>query len=100
MTGSNPLPDSAFNNCAMLEEINLIGGPTELKSYSLSGCRNLKKVRFGSAIPQNSFYVISALNTSVTIVVPDEYIEDWKDKFPSYTIISESEEITYNRTEE
>ncbi len=100
VTGSNPLPDSAFNNCTMLEEINLIGGPTELKSYSLSGCRNLKKVRFGSAIPQNSFYVISALNTSVTIVVPDEYIEDWKDKFPSYTIISESEEITYNRTEE
>lgn len=91
VTGSAPLPKNAFNNCAMLEEINLIG-TTELNDNSLSGCKNLKKVRFGAAVPKNYFYASNVLNTSVTIVVPDEFADDYKAKFPSHTVVTKSEE--------
>ncbi len=92
ITDVTVIPKYAFNNCKTIKEITFTSNITSVYEGAFRNTQ-VEVLRFeGSLTGTVDAAAFTNLSKNVTIIVPDEFIEDYKTIFTGYNVIGKSEQ--------
>ena len=92
ITDVTVIPKYAFNNCKTIKEITFTSNITSVYEGAFRNTQ-VEVLRFeGSLTGTVDAAAFTNLSQNVTIIVPDEFIEDYKTIFTGYNVIGKSEQ--------
>ena len=84
------IPDRCFEGCTALTSLEF-GENTYVGEAAFAGCTNLRDVTFNSEPSRwgGTFYAFCEADMNITLHVPDEYLDSYKDSMDGYAYLLE-----------